>query len=294
MMDRYQALIRKNPIKISDISFVNMFVWNTDRDYRFSTLYGNLLILCNYHGEEVFMPFVGYHKPAETLIACFKYLQERGQRPVFRLVPEDLIEALSESEIFDKLIIEEDRNNHDYVYNISSLANLEGNKYAKKRNNYNRIVKDTNWEFRKINHGLVHYCLEFQSKWMQKSENDEDYHELDKEDKAISIAFDNYHKLKLIGAVLYIDNKIQAYTVAEKLNNDTVIVHFEKGNRDIRGTYQAINKLFCDKMLREFVYANRQQDLGNEGLRFAKESYKPAFMVKKFTISIDEKYLDEL
>jgi hypothetical protein len=35
-----------------------------------------------------------------------------------------------------------------------------------------------------------------------------------------------------------------------------------------------------------FLYVNREQDLGEEGLRKAKESYFPHHMVNKFTITL--------
>jgi hypothetical protein len=88
-----------------------------------------------------------------------------------------------------------------------------------------------------------------------------------------------------MGGVLMVDDLIVAYTIAEKLDEDTVVVHYEKGCPDYKGVYQAINQMFLENLDGNFKWVNREQDLGEEGLRQAKLSYNPVGFLKKYRVS---------
>jgi hypothetical protein len=88
--------------------------------------------------------------------------------------------------------------------------------------------------------------------------------------------------LNVFGGAIYVDGCLEAFALGEKLNENTAVVHFEKANPEIRGLYQLINQWFCKNVLQGFTYVNREQDLGSEGLRRAKISYRPHHMVEKF------------
>jgi len=84
--------------------------------------------------------------------------------------------------------------------------------------------------------------------------------------------------------VIRVDRRIAAYTVAEAISTDTLVIHFEKGNPQIKGIYQAVNQLFLERMGSGFEWVNREQDMGDEGLRQAKMSYNPCRFVEKFRV----------
>nr|MBP9500495.1 DUF2156 domain-containing protein [Acetoanaerobium sp.] len=102
---------------------------------------------------------------------------------------------------------------------------------------------------------------------------------------AVEKVFKNYPKLTetKVGGI-YIDNNLEAFTFGELLNPDTVVVHVEKANPEIRGLYTAINKLFLENEFPDVEFVNREEDLGLEGLRQAKLSYKPIKLVEKYTL----------
>ena len=60
----------------------------------------------------------------------------------------------------------------------------------------------------------------------------------------------------------------------------------EKAERDIRGSYVAINQGFVSNEWSNMTYINRQEDLGIEGLRKAKESYHPCKMIEMFNAAL--------
>jgi hypothetical protein len=113
---------------------------------------------------------------------------------------------------------------------------------------------------------------------MRQCEDDEG---LEQEQEAIYEALDNLNALGFKGALLFVDDKCAGYTFGEMLNSDTLVIHVEKAHMDYEGGYQAIGNLFLNNIFAEVSLVNREQDLGVEGLRRAKESYKPIRMVKK-------------
>jgi len=69
--------------------------------------------------------------------------------------------------------------------------------------------------------------------------------------------------------------------MGERLCDDTFVIHFEKAFSDVDGAYPMINQQFIIHELADYTYVNREEDMGLEGLRRAKESYKPVFMAEK-------------
>jgi hypothetical protein len=76
-----------------------------------------------------------------------------------------------------------------------------------------------------------------------------------------------------------------AFTVAEGFTEDMLVIHFEKALPEYIGVYQAINQMFLDHT-QGFSLVNREQDLGDEGLRAAKLSYNPTGYIRKYHVRI--------
>ena len=83
-------------------------------------------------------------------------------------------------------------------------------------------------------------------------------------------------------------DKVVAFTFGEKLNSDTAVIHVEKADPEIRGAYTAINQNFVAAEWSEMTYINREEDMGLEGLRQAKESYHPVKMIEKYFVTVKE------
>jgi hypothetical protein len=89
-----------------------------------------------------------------------------------------------------------------------------------------------------------------------------------------------------MGGAITVDDEMVAYTVAEALTDETVVIHFEKGDTQYKGVYQAINQMFLENTAGEFSFVNREQDLNDEGLRKSKLSYHPVKFVKKYRLTL--------
>jgi hypothetical protein len=76
-----------------------------------------------------------------------------------------------------------------------------------------------------------------------------------------------------------------AYTIGEPLmKGRSFVVHFEKAADGYRGIYQFINKAFAAMLPKHYKWINREQDLGDEGLRQSKMTYRPSGFVKKYRV----------
>ena len=97
---------------------------------------------------------------------------------------------------------------------------------------------------------------------------------------------ENYHHLSAVGGVIIIDNKIAAFSFGERLNDTTFVVHYEKADNSYTGGYQVINQLFVqNEVSGKYLFVNREEDMGNEGIRKAKLSYVPIRLIKKYTVT---------
>jgi hypothetical protein len=108
------------------------------------------------------------------------------------------------------------------------------------------------------------------------------------EERAIYEALINIEKLNFKGGVILIDGKVEAFALGEQLNPQTAVIHIEKANPAFDGLYQLINQEFCIHEWSTLPYINREQDLGEKGLRESKLSYHPHHMVNKYTVQLKE------
>ncbi len=81
----------------------------------------------------------------------------------------------------------------------------------------------------------------------------------------------------------YVDNNPAGWCLGESVAKGRMFaVHFEKGLERYKGIYQFINQAFAASLPKHYLYINREQDLGDEGLRQAKTTYRPCGFVRKY------------
>lgn len=175
--------------------------------------------------------------------------------------------------------LEFDRDGCDYVYETQQLAELKGKKYHKKKNHVNKFLKSFDFSYEEITEKNREECLEMAARWREGREMTPS---LQEETRALELAFRHYEELGFSGGLLRVNGEVMAFTLGESVTEDTFVTHFEKALDSIPQLYAAMNQQFADKCLRAYRYVNREEDLGLEGLRKAKESYHPTFMVEKY------------
>jgi hypothetical protein len=208
-----------------------------------------------------------------------------GESNGFVRVPEKLAESWRRQGP-DDLEIEEQRSQWDYLYAIEDLIALKGKRFHKKKNLLNQFKSKYTFSYQPFRAELIDMALAMQQDWCTWRDC-EAVDALAAENKAIAKVFDNWDRLAgLAGGGLIVDNQMVAYTVAEMLTDGTLLIHFEKGDPDFKGVYQAMNQLFLEQTDLTASIVNREQDLGNEGLRRAKLSYHPVDFLKKYQVTM--------
>jgi hypothetical protein len=291
--DLFDTYFQRYPPHISELTFTNLFIWRDYYGLQFIEKEDHLLLFSeDFLGkweapinEDIqplfFLPPIG-EDPDKMIIQIFHHFDEIE----FRRVPSRLIQNLqkrSDSEGIN-LSIQEDRDNWDYVYDKTELMELSGNKYRSKRRLLEKFQEEYDFEFHLVTEELLEKCRELQNKWCIINECQKNK-DLEQEQNAIFELFDNFSALDVRGGLILVDDKPAGYTFGEPLNNNTSVIHLEKAHTYYEGSYQAINNLFLEHCCSENIeYINREQDLGVPGLRKAKQSYHPEYMVEKSII----------
>ena len=182
------------------------------------------------------------------------------------------------------------RDDCDYIYLREKLADLPGSQYQKKRNHISRFnrIYGTDWEFKSYpENDIAQDILTVSQKWYEEKQG-ENLEVLRLEHESIEQALQNRELLNLRGGVLYINGEPAAMTLASPISPDVLDVIYEKsfGEYEKNGAYAVINQQFS-KRCQSFLYLNREEDMGVEGLRKAKLSYKPEMILEKFYGTIE-------
>ncbi len=177
--------------------------------------------------------------------------------------------------------IEYNRDIADYVYETEKLTTLSGKKLHAKRNHINKF-KETyqNWTYETLTKENEEDCFQMALKWRNENGCEEDA-EKNAEMCVTLNALRLREELELVGGILRIDGEVVAFTLGEPMSEDTFVVHIEKAFAEIQGAYPMINQQFVEHECQNYQYVNREEDTGAEGLRKAKLSYRPVFLVEK-------------
>jgi len=277
--------LKKSQPQISEMNFTEMFIWRNKNGSFVCRLRDNVCLL--EEKEKFFYPPIGIDHPSETMREMLEW-QEKTQRTprIFGLTDRDT--GLS-SWLASKYAIEENRDCADYVYLTRDLIELKGHRYDGKRNLIKQFGKNYRFEYFDMTRELIPECLAFQKKWCEAHGCIQN-HPLRRENIAAQELLNNFELLDVFGGVIKIDGEVQAFTAGSELNPETAVIHLEKGNPNIKGIYQTINRMFCENRLAGYTYVNREQDMGVEGLRKAKMSYHPHHLVNKKMLMLKKQY----
>jgi len=258
------------PDGLSEFTFANLYLFRQDHHYRVSRLPGNLLVIAGKDGQTPFfmLPF-GLPEPA----LLDQLFSEFGS---MKCVPEKMAGQL-ESMGFE---VREDRDNFDYLYSRQSLSELTGRKFHKKRNLIKAFLKNYTYTGEPLLESHLPAALQILEAWAEGRDDPGDY-------AAAKEALEKAEPLQLCGGIYYVEGRPVAYSLGEEnALGKSFIVHFEKAVGGYKGVWQFVNQAFAAILPEQYDTVNREQDLGNEGLRRAKHSYKPIGYVKKYRVQV--------
>lgn len=280
----FRAAEQKSPLVLSDTIFTNLFIWRSYYRPTWAEAHGCICIVANPEGEEAFgLPPVGGGDQLAALDYTLEHLKSKTDHPLFKRVPEHLAQKIEEAD--RPYLCEHDRDNDDYIYPRSQLCGLSGRKMHQKKNHYNYFINHYNFECQPVTPELMPELLAVQESWLAtKEERNIPINQLQHEIESVHELLRHFEELGQMGLAIRIDGRIMGFTVGEVMSPDTVLVHLEKADYDIRGLFVAISSHFCRQFPPDIVYINREQDLGLEGLRRSKESLKPDHMRLKYIV----------
>lgn len=268
----------------ADYNFGNIYIW--DKAFRqLVCRHGErMLTKLRYEGHPSFAFPIGTGELRPAIEALREYAREKGYP--FRLhgVTEEH-KAMLEREYPGAFEYTDDTDYFDYIYSAQKLATYSGKALHSKKNHCNRFEAENDWRFVPLTREHIPGCLDMLDIWTE--ENSERLEKsISAEHDAIIRAFAAYERLGLEGGVLYIGERIVGFTVGEMVNADTFDVHFEKAEGSINGAYPMVCRELARMLLAKhssLLYLNREDDMGLEPLRFSKQSYKPEYLLKKYT-----------
>lgn len=278
LRDEMRAWFSRTPDGVSEFTFPALYLFRERYRYKVSKLEDKTLILSGiqppHAGEETARTFFVTPSAApgrgvlDDLFSTHDY---------WKLIPESVL--IPERERLEAWGIEfaEDRDNFDYLYFRTDLAELAGKKYHKKRNLVAQFRKSYAHEEKPLSTELVPDAIKILELWHTEKGNDADY-------EASREALEHFEEFGMKGLLLYIDGKPAGWCMGEPVAAGSIFtVHFEKGLDGYKGIYQFINQAFAASLPEHVIQINREQDLGDEGLRQAKMTYRPSGFVRKYS-----------
>lgn len=286
----YQYYYEKSLSRMTDMTFSCRFAWNTVYDVSWAVIEDCLVQVSfgnNCKNAFMLMPLgdLDAEKLEKIIIAVHDDFSSRGLPLKILCIDEEYLP------LFDKLTISHSEPAYnddfsDYLYDAVMLRSLAGRRYSKKRNHYNQFVRAyPDYEYKSLDESDYAECIKASLEWTRRKGADPE--NADESDHlVIKGVLENFGSIGVKGGTIRIGGRLAAFAIGVKGKNGICYIHFEKGDTDYEGIYAAINKLVLENEFPDAAFVDREEDLGLENLRKAKQSYYPVEMIKKYSVKI--------
>ncbi len=255
---------------ISEFTFSGLYLFRESYDYRISRIPGKTFVISGKKNGQSF-----FYTPC-CVPDCGHINQLLKDHDYYRHLTEEQVSKHQVVLECNGLVVQEDRDQFDYLYDRKDLAELSGKSYHKKRNLVNAFLSSYSYEQKPLDRTTLSDALSVVDAWCEKRGIAGDA-------KAAREGLKLHETLSLRGAVYYVNGKPAAFCLGEALAKGKMFaIHFEKAVDDYKGIYQFINQAFAQTLPSHFKHINREQDLGDEGLRQAKMTYRPSGFIRKY------------
>lgn len=218
------------------------------------------------------------------ILEAKRRFDERKIPFAIELVPEHMVHLLSNA-FSEEIRIEHDRDQDEYVYLKDKLITLSGRALHKKKNHMNYFLKTYQYDTCRITMDMEEEVLDLVRRCrLNRDYTADELESLRMEEEAIRQLLQFVEESAVFSTAVYIDGTLEAFALGERLNEDTAVEHFEKANDSYRGLYQIICSEFCKSLPDNIIYVNREEDMGLENLRKAKEALRPDHMEQRYSV----------
>jgi uncharacterized protein len=271
---RFDGIFEELQPRVSEMTFAGLYLFRTAHDYSLSLVNDSVVVQGKgYDGTSYCLPPLGGDAPAACDVLLDAGLELYGV--------EDAYAARFLKGVDCETV--EDRDSFDFLYLREELATLPGNRFHKKKNRINYFAARHTHEVLTFSAQHLCGCLQLLDEWARVAEVEGNRSfglEMDATAEALAMA----DVLGLEGVVVTVEASVRAFAVGERLNRETAVCHFEKADHFMEGLSQLVNREFARLLFTDCRYVNREQDLGEPGLRNAKLSYHPLELVKKLRV----------
>ena len=277
--------------KTCDSTVLDTYIWKSYYNTKVWIEDDSAALLLMQNEDEFFsaMPYCREEKLKDYFYKLQDYFNGVLGKPLkIYLADEDALELL-DLKNDDNYLVREEPDLKDYLYDAEELRSLAGKKYQKKRNLVNKFKKEYEgrWEYKTLCCSDEYFLETFMNRWVssKQEDNTESLDTLLYEKDGVIDILRNCDKLTFTVGGIFIDDVLEAFSIGSYNKKEKmVVISIEKGNSAIPGIYQAINQLFLQNSYPDAVYVNREDDMGIDGLRQAKESYNPIGYARKYMV----------
>jgi len=281
------------PFSLSIYSLASLVAWNDCSSRTSYDVEDGLLLIANEpldkpEDRHLIVPFgpAGPLKPAEL----FKIAQRHGYRSYW-FVPEDYVSLYGRADIDAYFRVQEQPEFEDYIYLTKDLAELRGNRYAKKRNLIHQFTKEyldrDRVQVQAMGPDSQEECIDFLEQWCIERDCDLPTNwALACEKKAAAATIRSLRELEAEGLFIRIDGQVVAFGIRTRLNAKIGILNFEKAFARIKGLYQFLDRECARRLFDGHLYISKESDMGIAELAQSKMSYHPVLRVKSYILTL--------
>lgn len=277
----FDDYFNKTDFNNAEKNFSNLFMWKKTYEYEYAIINDCLCIKGKLRDNK--KPFCHFPYGGCDIKDALSLIKEAFKKEGDALIIKPLLPEMKKclEKTLDDFTLIEDRDSFDYIYTSNKLITLSGSKLRNKRRWLKKFRENYDYTYEEINSNNLIEAKEFTINIIKNSNNDID------EIIAMEEMFDNLFELGIKGCIIRIGGEIVGVSTGEELTKDTVIIHCERADTNFEGIYNCINQEFCEKQWSDYKFINREEDLGIEGLRQAKLTYRPDLLLSKYIAKIE-------
>lgn len=277
-----QAVTLNSGRRNCNYTFANLLGWQFLYKTEVCVLQDTVVLRYIYEGEHAYSVCTADNLTEELFKAL---LADSGGKLIIYALEDSQFSILNSQ---FSISIEPLRDLYDYIYRRTDLALLQGGYLQAKRNHVNRFkTNNPDFEYRPLTSELFDECRRLTEIWQGEKGASET---IDVERQVMENIFSNWESLGMMGGSIWVNGHMVAFSYGAAVTNDTFDICVEKADRNIEGAFAIINQQFASHLPEQYIYVNREDDMGLPGLRKSKLSYHPEILLSFNVVRISMPY----
>ncbi len=262
-------------------NFANLLGWQFWFQTEVCVLEDTVVLRYTFDGTQAYMVCTARDLSVELIEALLA--DSQGKLTLIGL-EDSQVQALEKLQSRFGIASEQLRDRYDYIYHRATLATLRGHGLNAKRNHINRFrAEHPDFEYRPLTPALFDECRRLREIWEEERDANAT---LIAEHRVMETVFSHWEALGMLGGSIFVDGSMVAFTYGSAVTTDTFDVCAEKADRHVEGAFAIINQQFAQHLPEQYIYLNREEDMGLPGLRKAKLSYHPELLLSYNVVHI--------